>query len=327
MSDPGQETDRRTTGPDESADQDDGGLRDHIGSATVRTKSATVRTKDVSLAVPFRAARRNSRVAASVLAGGVAYRLFLWLVPFGLVVGGLLGLGNADDIEEALAGGGLPGAVVNAIGDGARAAESNSWWLLLVGVWLLLWAGYTGAKALQLIHALVWSEPPPKVRPVKNSLAFTATCLVFIAVGSLTWWIRDAAELTQLLTAAVMVLPLAALWLGVSFLLPHGQANWKSLLPGALFTAIAFQVLHGLVVHFLADKLEKSTSLYGALGIVTTLLFFMYLVGRIIVTAPILNSSLHEELRGERPAADGPPETPSAPSGNGRDSSVQVLAP
>jgi uncharacterized BrkB/YihY/UPF0761 family membrane protein len=307
--------------PNGSGSREATGFRNQIGSATVRTK-------DVSLAVPFRAVRRNSRVAASVLAGGVAYRLFLWLIPFSLVVGGLLGLGDADDIEEALAGGGLPAAVVNAFGDGARAAESNSWWLLLVGVWLVLWTGYTGAKAIQLIHALVWSDPPPNAHPLKNSLAFSATLVAFIAVGSLTWWIRDEGELAQLLTAAVMVLPLAGLWLGVSFLLPHGQANWKSLLPGALFAAIAFQLLHGTIVYFLADKLEKSTSLYGALGIVTTLLFFMYLVGRIVVTAPILNSALHDELRGERPERDEPPETPPSTSSRSQDGNpVEILAP
>jgi uncharacterized BrkB/YihY/UPF0761 family membrane protein len=110
--------------------------------------------------------------------------------------------------------------------------------------------------------------------------------------------------------------------------LPHRQANWKSLLPGALFAAISFQVLHGTIVHFLADKLETSTSLYGALGIVTTLLFFMYLVGRIVVTAPILNSALHDELRGEHSAPDEPSETPPAtPSSGEGEGTVEMLAP
>ena len=52
-----------------------------------------------------------------------------------------------------------------------------------------------------------------------------------------------------------------------------------------------------LIVEFLVPKLEKSTTLYGSLGAMTTLLFFMYLVGRLVVTSPILNSSLHHELR------------------------------
>jgi uncharacterized BrkB/YihY/UPF0761 family membrane protein len=326
MSDAGQETDPHMTRPDESGVESDNGLRGHIQSAAVRTRTASRR--HISLAVPFRAAERNGRVASSVLAGGVAYRLFLWLLPFSFLVGGVLGLGNSEDIQETVAGGGLPEAVVAAIGDVARAAETNSWWLLLLGVWLLLWAGYTGAKALQLIHALVWGESPPKTNPLKSSLVFSATCLAFIAVVSFTWWIRDATELEQLLTAAVMVFPLAGLWLWVSLRLPHGQATWKALVPGALFTAIGFQVLHWGIVHFLAGKLEKSTSLYGTLGVVTTLLFFMYLVGRIVVTAPILNSALHEELRGRSADPDGPPDTPPAAPSSGRaESTLHTLAP
>ena len=281
----------------------------------------------VSIAVPFRAAERNRRVAASVLAGGVAYRLFLWLLPFVLLVGGLLGLGNADGIEQAVDGGGLPAAVVGAIGDISRGADTNSLWLLLFGVWLLLWAGYTGAKAMQLIHALVWNEPPPRTKPLKSSLVFNATCLGFLVAVGVTWWIRDETELEQLLTAAVMVVPLAALWLWVSMLLPHGRATWRRLLPGALFTAIGFQVLHGCVVFFLADELEPSTSLYGVLWIVTTVLFFMYLVGRIVVIAPVLNSSLHEELRVHDVERDGPGETPRASSNSRDESSPQSLAP
>ncbi len=54
----------------------------------------------------------NRGVAASVLVGGVAYRLFLWLLPFGLIVGGVLGLGDASGVEDAVASGGLPAAVV-----------------------------------------------------------------------------------------------------------------------------------------------------------------------------------------------------------------------
>ena len=85
-------------------------------------------------------------------------------------------------------------------------------------------------------------------------------------------------------------MPLAGLWLLVSLHVPHADARWHALLPGALVIAIGFQALHGLVVHFLVPKLEKATTLYGSLGATTTLLFFMYFVGRLVVTAPILRS-------------------------------------
>ena len=35
---------------------------------------------------------------------------------------------------------------------------------------------------------------------------------------------------------------------------------------------------------------------YGALGVLATVLFFMWVIGRILVTAPILNSALNDEL-------------------------------
>jgi uncharacterized BrkB/YihY/UPF0761 family membrane protein len=59
---------------------------------------------------------------------------------------------------------------------------------------------------------------------------------------------------------------------------------------------VGFQVLHDLVLTFLVPKLEKSTSLYGGLGATTTVIFFIYLLATLVVTAPILNSSLSQEL-------------------------------
>lgn len=282
--------------------------RGRLATGTAWARGAGER--HVSIAVPLRAAERNRRVAASVLAGGFAYRLFVWLLPFSLIVGGALGLGDANGIEDAVASGGLPQAVVNAIGDIARSAELNSWWLLAIGVPLLLWAGYSGAKALQLIHSLVWNEPPARTSPLTSSLVFTGMCCAFVATVSLTWWLHDQSPTVELLVAALMIAPLAALWLFISVRLPHGTAAWKALLPGALLVAIGFQVLHGMIVYLLVPKLEKATSLYGGLGAVATLLFFMYFVGRIIVTAPILNAALHDERRrsGQRllePPANG----------------------
>ena len=42
----------------------------------------------------------------------------------------------------------------------------------------------------------------------------------------------------------------------------------------------------------------------------TTILFFMYFAGRLVVTSPILNSSLHHELRKQSDdAGDAGPAT------------------
>jgi uncharacterized BrkB/YihY/UPF0761 family membrane protein len=286
--------------------------RGRVTAAVAGARNAADR--HVSLAVPLRAAERNRRVAASVLAGGLAYRLFLWLLPFGLIVGGALGLMNAHSVKEAVATGGLPEAVSNAIGDASRSAHSNSWWLLAVGVLLLRWAGYSGAKAVQLVHSLVWDEPPPKTKPLRGSLAFTGMlCAVWAAVA-LAWWLRDHTW-PGVIVAALATAPLAGLWLWASLHLPHGDAPWQALLPGALLVAIGFQVIHELIVTLLVPKLEKSSSLYGSLGITTTVIFFIYMMATLVVTSPVLNSSLHYELRRKHDeAADDGASGPAGPS-------------
>ena len=248
---------------------------------------------------------RNRGVAANVLAGGCAYRLFLWLLPFGLVVGGALGLADADSVEEAVASGGIAAAVVNMIGDIARAADTNSWWLLLVGVPLLLWEGYTGARALQLVHSLVWDEPPGRIRPLPSSLLFSARRVRVPRRRLVDVVAARYGAATQLGVIVLMVVPLAGLWLLVSLRLPHGSASWTALLPGAFLVAIGFQVSHGLVIYTLGPQLESSMSLYGVLGVLATVLFFMWLVGWIVVTAPILNSALYDELQGRHGSEGG----------------------
>jgi uncharacterized BrkB/YihY/UPF0761 family membrane protein len=273
--------------------------RGKLTSAMETAKGAGAR--HVAVAVPLRAVERNRRVAASVLAGGLAYRLFLWLLPFGLILGGALGLSNANSTEDAVEGSGLPGAVTNAVGDAARSANSNSWWLFAVGLPLLLWAGYTGAKAVQLVHALVWEEPPPRTKLLRGSLAFNGMACAALAVVALTWWVRD--DWPGLLAPVITVAPLAVLWFWISLNLPHGDASWRELLPGALLVSIGFQVLHAVIGSLLVPKLEKSTSLYGDLGATATFLFFMYVTASLVVAAPILNSSLHDELRRQRDQA------------------------
>ncbi len=117
----------------------------------------------------------------------------------------------------------------------------------------------------------------------------------FLAAVALTWWVRG--DWPGFFAPVLTVAPLAAMWLWASLHLPHRDAPWQALLPGALLVAIGFQVLHEVVGTFLVPKLEKSTSLYGDLGATTTFLFFIYITAILVVMAPVLNSSLYEELR------------------------------
>ena len=83
---------------------------------------------------------------------------------------------------------------------------------------------------------------------------------------------------------------------GLLFAFHTGTLTGGFCCPARSFS-IGLQLLHLLIVNLLVPNLEKATALYGGLGAMTTLIFFMYFVGRLVVTAPVLNSSLHRELR------------------------------
>jgi uncharacterized BrkB/YihY/UPF0761 family membrane protein len=177
-----------------------------------------------------------------------------------------------------------------------QSSHSERWWVLIVGIWLTLWTGYLGAKALILVHAAVWGVPPPRVRRVLlESLVFTGTALILIASMAGARWIRSEFPTAGILaTVAVVIVPFT-IWLLASRRLPHHDVGWMGLVPGAVLVAAGVQVLHLFTVFYLGPKLENATELYGLLGVVTTILFWLYIAGRLTIGAATINASLHEQ--------------------------------
>jgi uncharacterized BrkB/YihY/UPF0761 family membrane protein len=262
--------------------------------------------------VGFRLVDRDKRVAAAVLSGGLAFRFFFWALAFVVFVTGGLGLGDGRRVATAVTTSGLDPDLANALVNSWESTKGAQWWLLLVGGWLVLWTGYLAVKALVLVHAAVWGVPPPPARnPLRGSLAFTAGVVVF---GASVWGARWAREhslgLGLLATFAVILIPFA-MWLLAAQLLPREPVEWRALVPGAVLFAVGVQALHLFTVFYLSPKLHHSTQLYGVLGIVATLLFWLYMTGRLVVAAATLNASLHEQRA--LAASPTPAKLPDAP--------------
>lgn len=130
------------------------------------------------------------------------------------------------------------------------------------------------------------------------SLAFTGAALVFVAAMAAVRWLRsESAGLGLVTTLALIVVPFA-IWLWASLRLPHRDLGWLKLLPGAALVAAGVQALHLFTTLYLGPRLTNSTELYGALGIATTILFWLYIVGRLVIAAATLNASLDEHRSG-----------------------------
>ena len=82
-----------------------------------------------------------------------------------------------------------------------------------------------------------------------------------------------------------------ALWVVVSWLLPRApDTTWQALLPGAVLVAAGMVVLQFLTVYFFSRYIEDKTETYGAIGASLAILFWAYLLGRLVVTSAFLNA-------------------------------------
>ena len=304
------------TRPDESGVESDNGSRGRIQSAAVRTRIASQR--HVSLAVPFRAAERNRRVASSVLAGGVACRLFLWLLPFSFSSAAC----SASAMRRHRGGGRRrrPCRKPSSPQTGRRSRRGDE--LVVAPLARRVAPPVGGIYGSEGAAAFTRSSGARRLRRSSPSRARSSSAQRPRVHSQSLVHVRDETELEQLLTAAVMVFPLAELWLWVSSCYRMGKRAGRRSSRGHCSRRSASRCCTGPSSTSLGTS-SRSRPPCRTLGIVTTLLFFMYLVGRIVVTAPILNSALHEELRGQSADPDGAPGTPpAAPSSSRGESTV-----
>jgi len=85
------------------------------------------RETHTSVDVGFRIADRDKRVAASVLAGGVAYRFFFWLLALSLLISGALGLVGGSRVQDSLRDQDAGPALVEIVGEASDHSQTADW--------------------------------------------------------------------------------------------------------------------------------------------------------------------------------------------------------
>ncbi|HWN21495.1 MAG TPA: YhjD/YihY/BrkB family envelope integrity protein [Gaiellaceae bacterium] len=255
------------------------------------------RERHRSVDAVFEMVERDGEVGGGIIAGALAYRLFLWMLPLALVV--VAGLGIAADAssespEEAAEALGLEGLVSNSI---ANAANSpNRWYALLIGVPVLLWVTRSMLRVLIGAHRLIWTDvrtaaPKPTLGATLRLLALLLGFgLVSGAASALRAWSTGPGVLATL----VALVPYAGLWLLVSVRLPHRDAPWAALLPGAVLFGLGIQLLHAVIVYAITPWTLAKQGTYGALGVAAALLVVLFLASRLVVGAAVVNATLWE---------------------------------
>ena len=238
-----------------------------------------------------------------LIEAGVAFRFFLWLVPFGLVGAAFLSFWDDLDpgaLEHEARRFGITAAAAHS---GARALENGNRGIVLVllfGVTALLWFSIGAIRALVLAFSLAWGVPPQRLRrPLRAIVLFNGLFLVAFAASSGVAWLREElgaqALLGSLLSAALMIgIALVAMWF-----LPHSDARLRDLVPGAVLVGVGYQVITVAVLFYFAPKLGRAEETYGAFGTAATMLVWLYVLARLVIGSAFLNAVLYHRRPAE----------------------------
>lgn len=256
------------------------------------------RPEHVSVETGFRWLIRDKEIAGGVLGGGLAYRFFFWILALSVLLAGGLGFASASgaDVAEDSREAGVTRSLASTVATAAEQSETGRWWLILTGMFLVLWSSYGLLRALHLVHAAAWRITPPRLRNAPMAVGFIlAVPLVLLAGTAAAGWVRaNAPDPLGLVATLGIGAIFGVMWLWISMRLPSPDLPWTAFLPGAVVFAVGLEALHVFTAYFLQAKLANASEVYGVLGFATTALFYLFLIGRGVVWSAELNAVVWE---------------------------------
>ena len=267
----------------------------------LRGNVEAARADHASVDLGFTLVERDSAIGGGLLAGALAYRLFVLLLPTALLCVSGLGL-YADTVDQSPAKvakeAGLHGLIASQV---ASTASSNARWLVFIlMIPAVLYALAKLYRAIAIVYALVWQGSGRGQRTTpKGAGILGAAFLVVLGAAELVGWIRRHDQLGGLSALAVYLVVVGGAWLVVSMQLPRRDLRWPALVPGALVVGAGLLFVNVFNVYVTTRLVEDRANTNGALGIAAALLLSLVLVGRVIVISAELNAAL-ADLRESR---------------------------
>ena len=279
--------------------------------ALERLETERERRPTVRMALDFYS--RDQAFAGSLLAGGLSVKLFLWFLPFSLSVIVLIGT-LADRFDRPTADvaqdSGLAVALASMVEDAVEASSRALWYLALLGIVLLLWAGIGVVKALRLTSRLAWrmgSVPPWNW--LHGSIGVIGAVIGILAVQWLRNRLLGGPWYLDLVSLIIGTLTVLVIFTVILDLLPRPEGvPWTAMIPGAVLMTAGILIIRLVTIVYFSRRLDSASELYGGLGMAATFLLWLYVISRSLVASISLNATIWQRDERASPAAEVSPD-------------------
>lgn len=274
-------------------------VKETIAEGKARASSLRRRHTGVDLAAT--ALRRFQASDGTVLAGYLAYRLFLLLLPLAAIVVAVAGFARSESVEAAQhlnLGRALTDSLRQAGGD----VERSRLPLLISGVFGFVVAAWGLLGGVQVSAARVWQIPT--VRFPSKGRAFVRLCgslLLFGFVFYVSALVRRLGLVAGLAGSLAGLASFGVAFFGLGWMLPRRCREWFWLLPGAAVGAAGGATLQALATFYLPERMADSSATYGAFGVTLTVLTYLFVLGAIFVVSAVANAVVYERYRDDPP--------------------------
>jgi len=238
-----------------------------------------------------------------VLAAAVAFRLFMFLVPYAFVMVtgfGLASTAAGQNPGDAARSAGISGLFATAVSSTSTPSLANRLIALVVGGFALALTARSLVGVLWVVHRLIWRVQPTRKPTPWAPLILVGFVTVLFGLADLFAWIGSQSLGLRVLAFFLTILVSGGAWFLASWLLPRDDCALWALLPGALIVGVGVGVLQILTITYVVHVVTRKSALYGAIGIALALLLWTYFAGRLLTASIAANASLWKHRTRER---------------------------
>ena len=275
----------------------------------VRTRAMEIAPRAPGVQWALAAIGRDRQYGGGLLAGALAFRLFGALLPLALLMAVAFGYAatvERDAATEASEATGISEALLMEVAESSKLSNGTRWIVMAGAVLALLWAAIWAARAIRAVHYIAWTGGVERMgQPIKGALVLIGAIAAVIAVIGGANAARQQLGTVGLVIALCVTLAFFGIWLWMEWMLPHGEAPLRALLPGAILVAVGIQAVHLTTALFIGAKVARASATYGSLGVAFTVLAWLYILSRIIVASAMLNAARWERRAQHPPHPTG----------------------